>query len=655
MYPNLFATGKIGTLDLKNRIVMTPMGNALSNTDGTVSEELIAFYAARAKGGVGLIFTEVARINDENGVANRHQMSAASDKHIPGLKKLAAAVHENGGKIIVQINHPGRQGITALNGNKPMLAPSDVPCRMVQQDTHPMTISEVEAVIRDFVAAAWRIQQAGIDGVELHGAHGYLINQFLSPYTNKRTDQYGGNLENRMRFLEEIVLGVRAKCGKDFPLIVRLSVDEILNYAGVQDTGLTLDEGVRIAERMEQLGVDAIDVSSGIYETMNVAWEPSSFAQGWKLHLSEAVKKAVKIPVIGVSVIREAAFADKIIGEGIMDFAGSARQHFADSEWAIKAQENRAHEARLCISCLHCMESLTKADMTGEPAECAVNAMAGRELKYSDIKEDGAGRVVVVIGAGPAGLEAARVLAMRKFKPIVFEKSSQVGGQLELANKPPFKDKITWLINYLKIQAEKLGIEIRLNTAPTVEAIKTLNPYAVFVAQGSKPILPGAITGLDGKNVFTPPDILTGKVQLYNQNIAVVGSGMTGLETADLLAEKGNKVTVFEMADNIGPDLFFQNLIDIMMRLGKAKVPTLAKHKLVKIDGSIATFELLAEGKTQEFEFDYFVVSLGMRANTQFVEEIVRNFERVRVIGDADKPGRIRSAIAGGFDSAYLL
>ncbi|MFL0196640.1 FAD-dependent oxidoreductase [Clostridium sp. WILCCON 0269] len=654
MYKNLFSKGKIGSLELKNRIVMTPMENCLNNKDATVSDDMIAFYAERAKGGIGLIITEVTRVNDENGVADIRQLSAAHDKYIPGLKKLADTVHENGGKIVIQLHHPGRQGFCGVNGNKPMMAPSAVQCNVVQQETREMSTEEAESLVQNFISAACRVKAAGIDGVEIHGAHGYLINQFLSPYTNKRTDKYGGSLENRMRFLEEIILGVRQKCGREYPVIVRLSVDEFLRTNGVDD-GILLEDGIKIARRLEEIGADAIDVSAGIYETMNVSWEPISFPQGWKLYLGEEIKKAVGIPVISAAVIREAAYADRIIGEGRTDFVGSARLHFADPQWSNKAKENRDHESRLCISCLHCIESLLVGMETGSPVECSVNIQAGREFKYGNINKNGDGRTVVILGAGPSGLEAARVLAERKFRPIVFEKSSQIGGQLLLASKPPKKEKILWLINYLQVQANKLGIEIRLNKMPTVDEIRELNPYAVFVAEGSSSIIPKAISGIDGENVFTAGEILSGNVKIHNKKVAVIGSGMTGLETAEFLESKDNDVSIFEMSDNIGADVFFQNLSDIQGRLNNYKTQMYTKHKLISIKNHKVIFEILPGGVIKEYSFDYIVISLGRKPNTEFLDELKANFDKVKVIGDANKPGRIRNAMETGFENAYNL
>lgn len=657
MYKKLFSPMNIGKMVVPNRIVMTAMGNHLANTDGSVSEEDIAFYGARAKGGVGLIITECACVNFETGKGNTRQIAVDDDKYIPGLKRLADEVHKHGSVIAVQIYHPGRQGITAVNGNKTMAAPSAKECKVVQQPVHEMTKEEIKETIDRFIKAAKRLQKAGIDAVEIHAAHGYLINQFLSPYTNLRTDEYGGSFEKRMRFLDEIIAGIRKECGPDYPIIVRFSATEYMEYAGQPGEGLQLEDGIRIAKHLEAQGVDALDVSSGIYETMNTAWEPVGFDQGWKIENAARIKKEVNIPVIGVSVIREPEYAEKILQEGKVDFIGSARQFFADPEWANKAKEGREKSIRKCISCLYCMETLMNADISPEPMACAINYEGGRELKYGEhlLKKDGDGRVVVIIGAGPAGMEAARILALRNFKPIIFEKKAEVGGQIVYASKPPKKEKVAWLIDYQKEQLEELGVEIRLNHAPTIEEIRALKPYAVFVAQGSKPIMPETIPGIDSENVYTPVDILSGGVNLKDKKVAVVGSGMTGLETADLLGAQGNEVSIFEMEDEIGPGVFFQNLIDVMGRLKEHGTKMYPKHKLIAIEGATVVAEKTDTKEIKRFPFDAVVVSLGTVANNEMVDELKKEFDKVIVIGDAKEAGKIVNAIGTGYKEAFEL
>lgn len=658
MYKYLFTPKKIGKMVVPNRVVMTAMGNYLANTDGSVSEEDIAFYGARAKGGVGLIITECTCVNFETGKGNTHQIAVDDDKYIPGLKRLADEVHKYGSVIAVQIYHPGRQGIAALNGNKTMAAPSPKECLAVRQPTHEMTKEEIKETIDRFVQAARRLKEAGIDAVEIHAAHGYLINQFLSPYTNLRTDEYGGSFENRMRFLDEIILGIRQACGPDYPIIVRFSATEYMDYAGKSGEGLQLEDGIKIAKHLEKLGVDALDVSSGIYETMNTAWEPVGFDQGWKIENAARIKKEVNIPVIGVSVIRDPEYAEYILAEGKVDFVGSARQFFADPAWANKAKNRQEKSIRKCISCLHCMETLMNADLSTEPVACAINYEGGRELHYGEdlLKEDGDNRVVVIIGAGPAGMEAARILAKRKFKPIIFEKKSVVGGQILYGSRPPKKEKIAWLIDYLKNQLEELGVEIRLNHAPNIEEIKELNPYAVFVAHGSKPMVPKSIPGIDGEKVFTAIDILNEDVKLMGKKVAVIGSGMTGIETADLLGAQGNDVTVFEMEDEIGPGVFFQNLIDVMKRIQKHDVKLYPKHKLVAIEGTTVVAEKTDTKETKKFDgFDAVVLALGTVSNTAMVDDLKKEFDKVIVLGDTKKAGKIVNAIGTGYKEAFEL
>ncbi len=615
------------------------------------------FYGARAKGGVGLVITECLIVDELNGRGNNAQMSCDGDKYIPGLKKVADEVHKYGMKICGQIYHPGRQGIAVVNGVESMPSASQTECQCVHQPTHEMTQEEIDRVIGKFAQAARVLKDAGWDAVELHGAHGYMIGQFLSPYTNKRTDKYGGSFENRMRFLDEIIEAVRKEVGPDFPVLLRYSADEHMEYAGQPEDGLHTADGLEIGKYFESK-VDALDVSAGIYETMNTAWEPVGFDQGWKIETPAAVKAAVKsIPVIGVGVIRDPAYAESLIAEGKVDMIGSARTFLADPEWGNKAREGREKEIRKCISCLYCMETLMSCDMTGEHMGCSINFEGLREDQYDleKLPKDGNGRVVAVIGAGPAGMEAARVAATRGFKVVLFEKQGEVGGQIVLASKPPKKEKTYWLVEYLKNMMHVLGVEVRLNCAPTIEDLKALNPYAVIVSQGSVPVMPKSIPGLDGENVYTPVDILSGAVQLRDKNVGVIGSGMTGLEMSEMLADQGNKITLFEMMDDIGPGIFFQNMIDVMKRFMPHEPVLLPKHKLLKIEGTTATFEDMANEKEVSYDFDVIVVSLGTRSNTELAEEIKANFDKVTFVGDALKAGRIEPAIRTGYLAAAEL
>ena len=651
MYEKLFTEHNIGPLIVKNRIVFEPMGNYYAELDGSVSETDIAFYAKRAEGGCGIIMTEVASVNSKTGRGNLRNICTDDDKFIPGYKKMADAIHKYNSLLFVELYHPGCQGIAPLNGGS-MASPSGQESELIHMPTHAMSVDEIKSTIQDFVDGAVRMKKAGVDGVVLHAAHGYLLCEFISSYTNHRTDEYGGSIENRVRIIKEIIEGIRKECG-DYPIIIRYSADEYMRELG-KEGGMVLSEALEMAKLFESYGVDALDVSAGNYETMNWAWEPTGFDEGWKMHNGEAIAKAVNIPVIACSVIRTPRAAEEFLDRGV-SFVGSARQFFADPDWANKVKEGREKEIRKCISCLNCMETLMAANEdNGIRCQCTVNIEGGQEGTYLPLKEDGNGRKVVILGAGPAGLEAAVVAARRGFKPVIIEKDSCIGGQLNLANKPPKKDKITWLIDYYQAMIEKYEINVCLNTEATTKLIEEQNPYKVINAIGSSPVLPRSIPGLDKPYIITPPDILSGKCQLTGKKICVVGSGMTGIETAELLQEQGNSIELYEMADDIGPGLFFQNLIDVMNRLAPGGCKFFPKHQLLSVDEHEAKFK---NTETQEeiiASFDNVVISLGTRSNS-LPEAITDKYPDIIAIGDAAKSGRIRHAVEGGYMAAISL
>jgi 2,4-dienoyl-CoA reductase-like NADH-dependent reductase (Old Yellow Enzyme family)/thioredoxin reductase len=646
-YDYLFSPGQIGTLSVKNRVVMTAMGTGLANKDGTVNEKMISFYEARAKGGTGLIITEVTSVNGVHGRHNPWQIGAYSDDQITGLSELARRMHKYDAKIFLQLYHPGNQTFCDLVGGT-LMTPSGVESRLLKQASRAMTIEEIHTLVGEFADAAERAKKAGIDGVEIHAAHGYLLNEFLSPYTNKRTDEYGGDWKCRAKIIKDIITAIRERVGRDFPVILRMSVDEFLHMTDIGETGLTLEESLKIIPWLVSFGFDAVSVSSGTYDTQNIAWEPTSYQQGWRMYLAEAVKEVVDVPVIAVSVIREPGFANSIIEKGSTDFVGIARGQLADPEWVLKAQSGREDEIRKCISCLHCMESLAMKNHT----ECAINALSHHEYEYGELKVDGNGRKAVVIGAGPSGMEAARVLAMRGFNTVLFEKSAELGGQLRYAAKPPLKDKINWLIDYYKKQLELLKVDVRTGTEVTVNLLDAEKPDAVFLATGSLPIIPRSIKGYDRDMVYDVLDILSGKITLSGKNVVVVGSGATGLETAEMIAEQGNNVTVIEMMDKIGPGLFFQNLIDVTGRLREHNAKFMTSCKLVAIESDHIVVENLKECKEERINTDAVVLSLGVYADKTIHEEILKKYPNSVLIGDAASVGRIANAVHSAYKQA---
>lgn len=646
----LFSEGKIGKLTLRNRVVMTAMDVSMANFDGTPSDALIRFYEERAKGGTGLIINGLTRVDDETGVAAVRSLGISSDDKIPAFKKMTDAVHAYGAKMFCQLHHPGRETVCALNGGKLLVSASGQACGSLCQPTRALTTEEVHDMVEKFVSAAVRAQKAGYDGVELHCAHGYLLQQFLSPYTNHRTDEYGGSRENRMRIVTEIIAGVRERCGNDFPISIRISVEEFLG-----PIGLTPEETVPMCVEFEKQGVDVINVSVGLYETGTTSIEPSSYPEGWRAPLIRAVKEAVSIPVMGVSVIRHPEFAEKLLEDGNQDFICMSRPHLADPEWVKKTQEGRENEIRQCLSCLRCFESYSAALGSGASVECAINPHCGHELEDGALQQDGNNRTVVVVGAGPAGMQAAQTLALRGFRPIVLEKENQVGGQMNIADKPFMKQRITALTATMKNELEKLGVEIRLGVNATAEDVQKLSPYAVIVATGGTPIVPSKIPGINNDNVYLCTDVLTGKVDISGKNVAVIGGGHTGLETAEFLAQHGNTVSIIEMASNVGTNMYSMNAADLIGRLKKLNVRFLTNRRLESIEGNTINLFSLCHMRPDAIEADCVVLSLGTVSNNALAEQLKGTVEKVITIGDAVTPGKIGNATRTAYLAAVSI
>lgn len=643
-YKNLRREGAIGRLNLKNRIVMPSMGTALSSADGEVTDHEIAYFEERAKGGVGLIITEVTSVDYNLGKAGPSHPRVDDNKFIPMLFRLANTVHKYDTKIFMQLHHAGRQGYALVNGGQQIVAPSPVTCGVIGEPPRELTEAEIKELIDRFIMGAVRCKMAGIDGVEIHGAHGYLVNQFLSPYTNKRTDDYGGCFEKRMKFAKEIIEGIKQACGKDFPVIIRLSIDEFV------EGGIDLEEGIKIAKYMESAGVDAINVSCGIYESMDKIMEPITYEEGWRTYLAEAVKKQVTIPVITVGVLRSPEVAEKILADNHADFVAIGRGLIAEPEWPKKVLSGREKELRKCISCLHCIDNA----FVGAHLTCAINARVGRELEFKHLNRDGAHRKVVVAGGGPGGMEAARVLATRGFDVVLFEKEKRLGGQINFGNKPRGKEKMNWLVDYLQGELERLNVSVVLNQEATVEKIKAEGPYAVFVATGGLPILPN-IPGMALPHVCSAEKALFNHKEITNKKVAVIGAGMTGCETADLLALQGNEVSLVEMMDEVATGAGTINKMDIEKHLKDSKVKIYTKHKLVEIQDNKIVVENLSGNETSEIGVDRVVVSLGVKPNNSLYNEVKEKFANVHLLGDAVSARKISFAIMEGFQKAFVL
>lgn len=678
---------KIANLEVKNRLVMSPVELSLGDFSGRPTEKLMNYYEERAKGGVGLIIPGITRVNDVHGAGTFTQLSMSRDWNIKPMQEFVSRIHSHGTKLFIQLHHPGRQNLGALIGMIPLLrpfyksklitnitykiapsfktlmkkgiylravAPSkceksyDVNTRM-----RALSTREVKKLINQFVNAAERCKKAGVDGVQLHAAHGYLIQQFLSPFTNKRTDQYGGSFENRLRFLLEIIDGIQNRCGKDYPLIVRLSVDECYDRIGRKGTGYTLEDGVKIAQELEKAGIHAIDVSSAGYDTYNYWLEPTTFECGWRAHMAKAVKEVVKIPVIASNLIRSKEQAENQLKNGTQDVISMGRPFLADPAIANKWLGLDSTPVKRCICCLHCMESMQNNAYHGKSGECAINPNLGHEGKNNFCKISKQ-KTVVVIGAGISGLYATEMLAKKGYKVVLFEKSNVLGGQINLADKGINKEKIHWCVEDIVENLKNYKVDIRLNSEPTEKELLELTPYAVIVATGSSPFVP-PIEGINGENVFTAQEILSGKSNIENKKVAMIGSGMTGLETAEVLAEQGNTVTVVDMTKTIAPTVWFQNRDDISARLNKHNVQYLLERKLQSVKENCVELYNVATKKTETVPCEAVVVAFGNRSENALYEQLEGKFQNVICIGDSNKPGRISNATHSAYETISNL
>lgn len=645
-FPNMFLPADIGNVQIRNRIVMPALATGLANEDGTASIAMCDFYAIRAAGGAGLIISEPARISTAPTAAHiRNQLGAFSDDCIPGLKKLATAVQKHGAKIFLQLCHPGNQTDFPPQDEE-LLTPSGEPSAAFRHKCKAMSHKDIDEIVSHFASAAARAKAAGFDGVEINAAHGYLLGEFLSQYTNHRTDEYGGSVPNRCLIVIRVIEEIRRQVGKTFPLALRISADEFLETAGIKKDGIKLSDAVAILNCLLPYGIDAVDVSSGIYETQKCAWEPISFPQGWKTYLSECIKRNVDVPVIGVAAIKEPEYAESIIRRGAVDFVGVGRGQIADPEWAEKAKNGRAAEIRRCISCLHCMENL----VTNGHAQCAINPRSHHENEYGPIKRCGNGEKVVVVGGGPAGMEASRMLALKGYKPVLFEKFGKLGGQLGLADKPPHKGKIDWLIDYYEERLEVLNVDVRLNTEATVELIEAEDPAAVIIAVGSKPNMPDSIVGIHGKNVVHSSEILSGKVRPVGKQIIVVGDGQTGIETADMLGFYENVVSVVGRGRTIGEKIYAPNRMDVLDRLTAQHARFFPNSNLVAINSEGITVENVVTGDLFFMPTDMVVLALGVKPDTKTIQRIKERYPDAICVGDAVRGGRIADAV----HSAYV-
>lgn len=614
-YHHLLAPGKIGTLELKNRAIMAPMSAALANPDGTVTDELIAYLNARVQGGIGLILTEYAYVQ-ESGKSSDHQISAASDDKIPGLKKMVDAVHRGGAKIGLQLQHGGRRSIVELQSASP------IPLDKTQDTPHALTTEEVYQLIRDFVSAAVRAQKAGFDLVEVHCSHGYLLNDFVSPHTNRRTDEFGGGVKGRTRAPVEIIKGIKKACGADYPVSVRISGDDM-----VTDGNLKRD-AAEMAQLLAEAGADLLDVSGGMLG-VGYGIAPAAKETGYNVEAAAEIGKVVDCAIAVAGRINEPEYAEEILRAGNAQFVSIGRALFADPDFVKKAEEGREEEILPCVGCLQrCYGSYGHGDVF---RSCMVNPFAMREttLVMTPVETK---KKIVVVGGGPAGLEAAWITAKRGHQVVLFDKNGEPGGQLRAASMPPHKQLLARAIAYYYTMCRKYGVDLRFNTEADKEMILAEQPDTVILATGGTPIIP-RIPGIDGIQLRFGSEVLMGK-KPKGDRVLVIGGGSQGAETADYLGDLGYAAAVIEMRDGVALDDHeaARKLLLQRFETNHVRSFTGATVKHVYPDG----VDYEKDGKMHTLrEFDDVVLSIGVRSYNPLEEQLKDAVKELHVIGDA--------------------
>jgi 2,4-dienoyl-CoA reductase-like NADH-dependent reductase (Old Yellow Enzyme family)/thioredoxin reductase len=633
----------IKSLALPNRVVMPPMGTNLGNSDGTVSAETLAYLKRRAKGAPGLIVTEIAGVHP-SGILSPNQLGVYDDRFLPGLRKLVSTVHETGSRIALQIHHAGRENFFLLSQGKAM-GPSAIPSIVFRMTPREMTPEDIQEIISAFGAAAFRAQETGFDAVEIHCAHGYLLTQFLSTLSNRRTDEYGGaTLKERSRFVLEVIREVRHRVGPDFPLSLRISMEESIRG------GYTAEDMQGILPDMVKAGADIIHASFGTHGSpAGITQAPPEYGPGFKAWLAQKVKEVVAVPVIAVGRFTDPAQADLVIKNGQADLVAFGRQFLADPDFLLKARAGQSADIRKCIAC---NQGCIEREMLGEGnIRCSINPETGQETTYplgpaKDPKE------VWVIGAGPAGLIAASEAARLGHRVILFEEENDLGGQLRYARKPPYKEGYGEWIDWQIGQIKKAGIAIRTATTVTGKMLEEERPQYVIVATGGRKIIP-EIPGIERPKVCDAWQILSGAVNA-GEKILVVGGGLIGLETADFLTEQGREVTLIEILKRSPVQKITSHGYMVHTRLREKKCRMVFSTTLKAIgEGKV---EIETDGQSATLSpIDQVVLAVGLKPRDELKEALETLKIPYVVVGDARRPRRIFEAVEEGARAAWEL
>ena len=644
MFPRLSEPGCIGNIRLKNRMIKAPQHTGLSNPDGSVTERMLRYYRDVASGGVSMVIVEYAWIDNDASRASPCQLGISSVDHVPGLSLLAQTIQANGAKAAIQISHAGRQRFTLARPK----APSTVPWEEIYAQGCPapdvLTFDEILQIVKSFGLAAKRAQIADFDMVEIHACHGYLISNFLSPRTNKRTDWYGGSLENRMRFLLEAITDIKCQVGPEYPVCVRVSG---IDY---EPDGTTIEETIELCKRLEALGVAAIHMSGGNHHQTIHEVSPMGMPLAYNVWAAEAVKKALKIPVIASGSITSPELAEKILSDGKGDFIGLGRPLWADPLFPQKALEGRPEDVRPCIRCND--GCLARGDHLAKTIQCSVNVAVCREEEFKITKTEQSKKVAVV-GGGPAGMEAARVCALKGHQVTLFEKR-ELGGALIEASIPEFKaPDLKPLIQYLSTQIKKLKIKL-VNKEATVQTIKNGGFDAVIVAAGAIPLALADVPGIESARVTSAVQVLQGKAKV-GQKVIVIGGGIVGTEVGLFLAEQGKEVVFVEMLDTFMNNITFDEKLVYEQRFRNLKTSVHTGKRLERVTGQ-GIIVMDRYGARTTLTADTLVLAAGFTPNRELIEDLKKESNiQVFEVGDCVRPRKIFDAIHEGHLAAKLL
>ncbi len=645
MFPRLAEPGWIGNVRLKNRVVKAPQHTGLANPDGSVTDRMLRYYKDVASGGVSMVIVEYAWIDDDASRASPCQLGISNMDHIPGLSLLAQTIQANGAKAAIQISHAGRQ---KFNFSRPIKAPSTVPWEEMHFMGCPppdvLTFDEIQQIVKSFGIAAKRAQIADFDMVEIHACHGYLISNFLSPRTNKRTDWYGGSLENRMRFVLEAIAEIKRQVSPDYPVCVRVSG---IDY---EPDGTKIEETVELCRRLEALGVAAIHMSGGNHHQTIHEVSPMGMSLAHNVWAAEAVKKEVKIPVIASGSINLPQLAESILAEGKGDFIGLGRPLWADPEWPLKAMAGRPEDIRPCIRCND--GCLARGDHLAKTISCSVNVAVCREDEYKITKAPHP-KHVAVIGGGPAGMEAARVCALKGHHVTLYEKR-ELGGALIEASLPDFKSPdLKPLIDYLRTQIKKLKINV-INEEATSKTVESGQFDAVIVAAGATPLALEDVQGMTHPKVTRASQVLHGEAKL-GQKIVVIGGGIVGTEVGLFLAEQGKDVVFVEMLDTFMNNITFDEKLVYEERFKNLSVSIQTGKRLESVSDQGVTV-VDRYGARTTIPTDTVVIAAGFRPNRDLIDRL-RKIPNLHVFeaGDCVRPRKIFDAIHEGHLVAKLL